>query len=425
MIFFCSPSGDDRNTGAYDSPMRDPAFAARRLAAGDTLYLRGGEYMMSDVLAPPNGGTASQPVLIAGFPGDEPPVLNAHKINFFKEREKYPWRVSTGIIFIYNTSHVRVRGVTVKNSTGQGIAVRDSSHVSIDGCTTENTFGCGISFWDTKSTGVRCAHCRAVSNTVINATTWDWLPDGMKRGNEPPHEAISVAGASYFEISHNHVYDCFKEGIDVKENSHHGTVHHNHVHHLGRQGLYVDAWFGAITHVDFYANNVHDCEGAGVAVSVEQGHYVSDIRVFENDIRDIHGSGVLFSTWGADGPRSGVEIFNNTIRRCGIGLPASGFKYFWITGGLCLLSANLSDINIHHNIFAENAAFDIGASFKWLGEKLADSSEAAAALKRKFVERNIRIHDNLFLDPERFSKTEYPILTSYEDNDALYGVGQD
>ena len=38
--------------------------------------------------------------------------------------------------------------------------------------------------------------------------------------------------------------DSDKEGIDVKETSARGRVHHNLVHHLRRQGIYVDAWFG-------------------------------------------------------------------------------------------------------------------------------------------------------------------------------------
>jgi hypothetical protein len=424
MIIFCSPGGDDRNPGTYELPMHSPALAVCKLHAGDTLYLRGGVYTMENVVAPESAGTEMQPIVISGWPGDDMPVLNAEHINFFTEKDKYPWGVSTGIIFIYNVSHIHVRHIKVMNSTGQGIAVRDADHIVIDGCVSENSFACGISLWDTKSTGKRCAHNRVVSNTVINATTWDWMPEGMKRKNEPPHESISVAGACYFEVSHNELRDCFKEGIDVKENSHHGTVHHNHVYRMGRQGLYVDAWFGAITHVDFYANHVHDCGGSGIAVSVEEGHYVSDVRFSENIITDISGSGVLFSTWGADGKRSHIEICNNYIKRCGGGKPSGGSGYFWITGGLCLLSANLSDSHIHHNVFAENTGFDIGAGDRWLPDRKTSGDAMAdiSAIQDSLNEKNVSFYEKLFPDADRFNGISYPIKTSYEDNDILYRV---
>ena len=44
---------------------------------------------------------------------------------------------------------------------------------------------------------------------------------------EPPHEALSIGGAVDFEVAYNHVYDSDKEGIDIKETSKRGKVHHN------------------------------------------------------------------------------------------------------------------------------------------------------------------------------------------------------
>ena len=51
------------------------------------------------------------------------------------------------------------------------------------------------------------------------------LPDNEEKKGGPPHEAISVAGGTYFEVVYNHVYDCCKEGIEGKEVSTTGGKH--------------------------------------------------------------------------------------------------------------------------------------------------------------------------------------------------------
>lgn len=237
------------------------------------------------------------------------------------------------------------------------------------------------------------------------------LPEGRKRGNEPPHEAISIAGACNFEVAYNHVFNCDKEGIDVKEVSHHGIVHHNHVHHVDRQGLYADAWFGPLTNVDFYENDVHDCKGAGIVVSVEQGDNVSYMRIYGNNVYDNWGTGILFGIFGADKIRHNIDVFNNVVKRNGYGRPDTKEGYFWITGGLCLLSAQLTDCRIYNNIFYDNKGFDIGYSSRYC----PNGEDICEVLK----EKRISIFDNLVIDSET-PKAQYPITTNYE-NSVLYG----
>ena len=415
MIYFVSPTGCDEAAGAIDSPWKSLHTAVNKVSAGDILYIRGGEYVLTDAVEFKKNGAPNKPIVYSAFE-DETPILDAQGINFYQERDKYPFRHETGALFLYQVEHIQVVGIHVKNSTGHGIAVRDANHITIDRCKTENTFACGISLWDTKCTGTVCHHNKVIGNTVVKATTWDMLPLGMPRGNEPPHEAISIAGACYFEVAYNTVYNCDKEGIDVKEVSHHGTVHHNYVHHCDRQGLYVDAWFGALTNVDFYMNTVHDCKGAGIVVAVEQGYCVSDIKIYNNNVYDNWGTGILSGIFGADKIRYRIDIFNNIIKRNGYGSPEfhNSDDYFWITGGLCLLSSQLSDCKIYNNIFEDNKGFDIGYSSRFL-ENSPESSDIAAALAVKRIE----IFDNLILT--RTPKPAYPITTNYE-NSVLFGL---
>ena len=413
MIYFVSPSGNDGSAGTIDAPWKTVENSVNRLSAGDILYIRGGEYVLTQAVLLQKSGTQDKPIVYSAFE-DEKPVFDAAGINFYAERDKYSFGVETGAIFVYLAEHIQIRGVHVKNSTGHGIAVRDSNNIIIDGCTVENTFCCGISLWDTKSTRTICHNNKIIGNTVIKATTWDMLPEGMKRGNEPPHEAISIAGACYFEVAYNHVYNCDKEGIDVKEVSHHGSVHHNHVHHVDRQGLYADAWFGPLAHVDFHDNIVHDCKGAGIVIAVEQGECVSDVRLYGNTVYDNWGTGILFGIFGADNIRYNIDVFNNVIKRNGHGDPNAdyGNGYFWITGGLCLLSSQMTDCRIYNNIFEGNKGFDIGYSSRYC----ADGQDIASALSEKRIE----IRDNLIINSV-VPSPNYPITTNYE-NSILYAL---
>ena len=413
MIYFISPSGNDGWNGSIDTPWKTLENSVNKLSAGDILYIRGGEYVLTQAVFCQKSGTEDKPIIYSAFE-NEKPVFDAESINFFLEKEKYPFGVETGAIFIYQAEHIKIFGIHVKNSHGHGIAVRDSNNIVIDNCTTENTFCCGISLWDTKYTGTVCHNNKVIGNTVIKANTWDMLPERRKRGNEPPHEAISIAGACYFEVAYNHVYNCDKEGIDVKEVSHHGSVHHNCIHDVDRQGLYADAWFGPLTNVDFHNNEVYNCKGAGIVIAVEQGECVSDVRIYNNNVYDNWGTGILFGIFGADNTRYNIDVFNNIVKRNGHGNPNVdyGDNYFWITGGLCLLSAQMTDCRIYNNIFEENKGFDIGYSSRYC--------EAGQDISSSLSEKKIKIFDNL-VQKSNVQYPQYPITTNYE-NSILYGL---
>jgi len=415
MIYFVAPNGCDSANGTIDSPWKTLETAVDKVVAGDILYIRGGEYVLTEALQFKKSGNAFQPIVISAYE-KETPILNAKNINFYREKDKYLFGVGTGVLFLYQVEHIQVVGVHVKNSTGHGIAVRDSNNIIIDRCKTENTFCSGISLWDTKCTGIVCHNNKVIGNTVIKATTWDMLPEGRPMGNEPPHEAISIAGACYFEVAYNTVYNCDKEGIDVKEVSHHGTVHHNHVYNCDRQGLYADAWFGPLTNVDFYHNTVHDCKGAGIVVAVEQGYFVSDMKIYNNNVYNNWGTGILSGIFGEDNMRYRIDIFNNVIKTNGYGSPEyhTSNDYFWITGGICLLSAQLSDCRIYNNIFEDNKGFDIGYSSRFT-ENCPDGHNITTILENKRIE----IFDNHILTKSK--PPQYPIVTNYE-NSILYGL---
>ena len=269
-----------------EHPFADLQSAADSLTPGDTLALRCGTYYLDHPLFLKDKKNITirscegeRAILDgSGYDGDSP--------GFHHEN---------GVLTVDLCAGIAVRDITVVNSHCKGISVFNSNDVEISGCATENTFACGIAVWDRTPIKDRTPTVekknafrgfRILSNTVKKANTWDMLPKGRRREGEPPHEAISIAGAADFEVAYNHVHDCDKEGIDVKENSVRGRVHHNLVERCDRQGLYADAWFGTLKDVVFDHNLVRENRGAGLAVSVEgEGSYLIRMRFVRTVMR--------------------------------------------------------------------------------------------------------------------------------------------
>jgi hypothetical protein len=246
----------DNGPGTVDRPWATINHAAEQVEAGGTVVVRGGHYVLPAQVRPHNSGRSDAWVTFIGYPGEEP-ILDAQLIPRASLVQK---GLDNGAFQIGGISYVRVANLTVINSHDAAFAVRDSSNIDLINNSTKGTFSSGIAVWDTNHDGKRTEHVRILGNTTIKATTPDLAPPDLPSGAPPPHEAPSIGGAVNFEVAYNHVYDSDKEGIDIKETSKRGKVHHNRVHNVDRQGIYVDAWFGEIGDVEIFSNVIHVAE---------------------------------------------------------------------------------------------------------------------------------------------------------------------
>ena len=382
-VYFVAVNGNDNGPGTAARPWATLNHAAEQAKAGDTVVVRGGHYLLAAQVRPRHSGLSDAWITFIGYPGEQP-ILDGRRIPHASLVHE---GLDNGVFQIEDVSFVRVADLTVTNSHDAGFTVRDSSNIDLINNSTKETFSSGIAVWDTNHQGKSTRHIRVLGNNITQATTWDMAPPETPRKGEPPHEALSIGGAVDFEVAYNHVYDSDKEGIDIKETSKQGRVYRNLVGNQGRQGIYVDAWFGSIANIEIYANVVHHCHGAGLALSVENGSSVANIGIHNNLIFNNDGSGLYFSRWGADHERRNIQIYNNTFYHNGYGAPADGQTYYWMTGGLYLYSTNLSAIAIRDNIFSDNRGFQIGYSELFL--KNSRSWQAAAAEKKIKILGNV------------------------------------
>lgn len=390
---FVSPSGSDSNPGTRNKPLRSIQKAVDRLGPGKTVTLLDGLYDLAAPISVTARGSHERWVTIRGEKGAKV-ILDGLKINI-PDSGIYPR--NNGLIQVENAAYVRLVNIHVRNSRRAGINIQESRYIDVLNCTSENSLSPGISSWQ------RCEYIRILGNTVINANDMkmSWTP---YKGHEAPHEAISVAGSHHFEVAWNHVYNCEKEGIDVKETAAFGTVHHNYVHDCKRQGLYIDAWFGQLEHIEMYRNVVHGCE-SGIAISSEDGPNTRNLKIHHNLVYNNRATGIFFSRWGEDNLREEIDVYNNTFYRNGWGKNFSGDPQYWLSGGCYLYSTKLRDLRIERNIFARNFPFEIGHTGKM--------TDKWSSLQRIDISRNL-IQD--------INKVEYPIYLHTWLKDSVYST---
>jgi Right handed beta helix region len=394
--YFVSPTGNDANPGTSDRPWATINHAAEQVVAGDVVLVRGGRYLLLHQVRPRNSGRSDAFITFIGDPR-EAAVLDAQNIQQLPYSQR---KLNDGAFQIEGVSHIRVVNLTVINSHDAGFTVRDSNDIELINNTTNGTYSSGIAVWNTNHVDKGTERIRILGNTIVHATSQTFATDDVPPGGQTPHEALSVGGAIDFEVAYNHIYDSDKEGIDIKETSKHGKVHHNVVESVTRQGIYVDAWFGELRDITIVSNIVHDCRGAGFAISAENGKSVDQISFSNNLVFDNGGSGFYFSRWGVDNLRKNILITDNIFSHNGYGPVAPGQRYHWQIGGIYLYSTNVENLTVKDNIFSENRGFQIGYSELFLH----DGRTWASAVRKQ----RIRIVHNLIDDRDRFT---FPILS--------------
>jgi len=375
--YFLGLSSKDKQTGTMTFPFTSIHKASETALPGDTITILGGEYKLQRQFRPVRSGTPDKWILYRAAPNEEVIFDGSRIKKVFQKGDSVQFsRLTQGLFQIEKVNYLRFENIEVRNSDAAGFIVRgpDCKKIELIGCKSQQTHNSGIGLWYCDS--VLVAHCEI---TAANDNSEQYYNPGQKRGGEAPHEALSICGAQFFEVADNHIHDCFKEGIDCKEVSQHGIIHHNLVNDLPRQAYYTDAWFGLLEDIEFYENTSYNCMW-GFAVSVEgKGSELRNVRFHHNLIYNMTGSGVLFGMWGNNLLRSDIHIYNNTFYHCGSPQVFSGG-----VGSIDILSKNFRDVFIYRNICDKGWDYEMGFTFT--------HEEAEKALN----ERNFVAAENLF-----------------------------
>jgi hypothetical protein len=334
-VYYVATTGNDANSGTETLPWNTIQKAANTMIAGDSVYLRGGTY--PERVTPQNSGSGSNYIVYAAYPG-ETVIIDGSGISLLDDLN--------GLFEISGKDYIRVSGLRIMNAgpnmDNAGILVSNSSHIIIERNYTYNTVSSGIAVWGSNNITVD-------ENEVELAC------------NDGRQECISVAGTENFEVMNNHVHNSGPgtnggEGIDIKDGSSNGTVHHNRVHNVNRLGIYVDAWDKHTSHIEVYQNVAYENAADGFVIASEMGGLLENIRVYNNIAYHNRYIGFSISPCcpeSATHPMQNIEVINNTFYNNG-----------WETwgGGIAVDNPDIQNVIIRNNIVSRNLYFQIAVA---------------------------------------------------------------
>ncbi|WP_158289251.1 OmpL47-type beta-barrel domain-containing protein [Paenibacillus flagellatus] len=236
--YYIAPTGSDTTgDGSISSPWLTINKAQTYLAAGDTLYARGGTYHNQWGIAISNkAGTSTAPVTIAAYPGETPvfsDVRPSAVLHTFMEVRNSSWVVIDGL-HIQNYSK---NGFWIGNDTA--VPGGKNHHITIRNCKIQN-IGTSTSLHH----GIYLSadnYDTTISNNIIDNVT----AAGIHMFHTP--------GGSHFKI-YNNILSNSREGIIVDE-AHNNTEIFNNTFYNNTRNVDVSNYEGHPTlHVSIYNN---------------------------------------------------------------------------------------------------------------------------------------------------------------------------
>ncbi len=206
-VYYLSPNGSDGAAGTLASPWKTVTSAAKKMAAGDVAYLRGGTY--SGQVQIDASGTASAPITFTAYPSESPLLVEP---STSPGADLDTVRL-TGAYVVLD----RLR-ITDQNNPGQGIWIAYSAHdITIQNCEIFGGHGQGILI-------------SGNNNTIYRNHIHD-------NGAHTPYDhGIYVEGGGN-HISYNSIHDNWTFGIQLYYggggNAAANTVEYNYIYHNG------------------------------------------------------------------------------------------------------------------------------------------------------------------------------------------------
>jgi hypothetical protein len=126
--YYVSTTGSDSNGGSIASPFGSLQHAHDLAQPGDTIYLRGGVYRLTEGINLTNDGTSSNPITVANYPG-EAPVLDGSGMSsgdYYGSNSAGGW-----IMSLASSSGNHISGLELKNGPMGGLVVWGASNNNV------------------------------------------------------------------------------------------------------------------------------------------------------------------------------------------------------------------------------------------------------------------------------------------------------
>lgn len=325
--YFVSSNGSDTANGtSAQTAFRTPERALRALAAGDSMFLRAGDYWrLGQALSVNVSGTAQSPVIIGAYSvnssgqtqlsaSDNRPILDG-------ATAAPPLGDYSGIIDVRGRRYVHIRDLDIRNSGGYGVKFVDTAFGTVENVKVEWTYHSGI--FIERSTDVTIAACEVVGDSH----GWSQF------GTEFWGGGIALMGATRIEVQDCLVREGYGEAISAFMGSSDIVFAGNKVFSARAVGIYLNSSYN----VEIRNNIVL---GTANAAFHRSSGWPGPGIVLGNEAYQYSGSGgsLPLSVYTRN-----VKIMNNLVAATATGVA------FWAEVGV-----PMEGIEVAHNSFVDN-----------------------------------------------------------------------
>ncbi|MDQ8199440.1 right-handed parallel beta-helix repeat-containing protein [Pelagicoccus enzymogenes] len=197
------------------------------------------------------------------------------------------------VLHIQDQSNLIVEGFRIEGSWHFGIGLYHVENVIVQDCCTYNTGASGIYVgrWDHSVYRIFNRNVKILRCTIEK-------PGQHGKKWQGAQESLSVAATDTFEVAYCRVFDSPRDGIDIKNGSRNGSLHHCIVHDIEKIGIYFDAWKMSTYNIDVYNNlSYNNFVGYALIAEIDDG-LLHDVRVRNNVALNNGYAGLAFTVWG-------------------------------------------------------------------------------------------------------------------------------
>ena len=130
--YYVDPNGSDSNSGSLDRPFGTLDRAIGLAMPGDTIYVRGGTYMLNHRLLIDKAGTAESPINLWAMPGETPILdFSSNPLAPPQPRDSDVGAVNeaVGIHFGNGANWWHLKGLTIQNAPYYGVRIYGSHNI--------------------------------------------------------------------------------------------------------------------------------------------------------------------------------------------------------------------------------------------------------------------------------------------------------
>ena len=173
-IYYVATNGSDSASGtATNTPFRTPERAITAVNAGDTLYVRGGTYMLTNQVKTAKAGTAANYCNLWAYPGEHP----------YFDATNIPAGSNRGIYISKDFWHVK--GIEVAFAPDNGIIVTSGSNI-VEGCIIHDNGNDGLTLGSTTA--------KAHDNLILNCDSYRNYTPGSSGNDGDGYSAKAGCG---------------------------------------------------------------------------------------------------------------------------------------------------------------------------------------------------------------------------------------